>query len=166
MKKFLFLLTMLAAIAGLMIAITRLRTRQQEAYGDEDSDTFDLVFAFEGMEFESHARALAGGSALVVCSGVEIDLRYAQLDPMGAYLEIDCWFAGVDIIVPDNWRVILNARTYAGGAENTTEESAALLPEDAPTLEIDARIGLAGLSVRPVAALEENESSAPAPAPV
>ncbi len=155
MKKFLALLALLSAAAAIISIVTRVQARRRDAYGDEESDTFDLVVACEGREFESRARSFAGGSLLVVCGGADIDLRNARLDPMGAYLEVDCWLGGIEIIVPDNWRVLLNTHNYGGGAENQAEELSAGLPEDAPTLEIDARIGLGGLDIRPVGAPDE-----------
>ncbi len=166
MRRVMMLLGVLAALNLAVAGVVKFVASRRHTYGDEESDTFDLVVPFSGRELESHARSFAGGSVLVMFGGAEIDLRFAQLDPMGAYMEVDCWFGGVEVIVPDNWRVILNAQTYAGGAENNASDLLARLPEDAPTLEVDARVVLGGLDIRPVSARDEpqgaRESTAPA----
>jgi hypothetical protein len=160
MKRFLALLMVLGAAGAAITAYTRVSARKADSYGDEDSDTFDLVIGFEGREFESHARSFAGGSILVTCGGAEIDLRAAQIDPMGAYLEVDCWFGGVELTVPDTWRVVLNSQVHLGGAENSAARLLDTLPDDAPTLEIDARVVLGGLDIRAVAPTEATATEA------
>jgi hypothetical protein len=113
----------------------------------EESDTFDIVVTFGGRELKSVAKEFAGGSVLCAFGGVELDLREATLDPVGAYLEIDCWFGGVDVTVPFGWRVLMNPRVAMGGVDNEAAANNAGLPEDAPTLEIDARVVFGGISV-------------------
>lgn len=163
MKKLLLLVAFAAGALSATAVYLRLQARKDDAYGDEESDTFDLVAAFEGREFESRSQAFAGGSLLVVCAGAEIDLREAQLDPLGAYLDIDCWLGGIELKVPADWRVVLNAEAYLGGAENEMEELTAGLPDDAPTLEIDARIVLGGLDIQPVGTLGQEELTGATP---
>jgi hypothetical protein len=160
MKKLLVLLLIIGAMGAAAMGFARLLTRQRSSYGDEDSDTFDLVVNFSGREFESHAQSFAGGSVLVVFGGAEIDFRYAQLDPMGAYLEVECYFGGIEIIVPDTWRVVVNSNVTMGGVENGAARLLSALPEDAPTLEIDARVVLGGVDVQPIGGLNPEHATA------
>lgn len=155
MKKLITVVAVLVAIPAAISGAMGYLARRRQAYGNEESETFDIVTAFSGRELKSSAQAFAGGSLLVVCGGVEIDLRRARLDPVGAYLEVDCWFGGVDIRVPEGWRVVLNARAIMGGADNDASDNAGSLPGDAPTLEVDARIVFGGLQISVGPELEE-----------
>src|SRR5690554_5017579 len=150
MKRIFLVLGVLLSIPMVIAGLAALSARRRQEYGDEGSDTFDLVVVTGSREFASRAPSFAGGSVLAVMAGAEIDLRDAELDSMGGYLEVDCWFAGVDIVVPAHWRVITHHRAFAGGVSNEAESHNSALPEGAPMLEIDARAVFGGISVRTV----------------
>lgn len=147
MKRLLVIAGFLVALPLALSGLVQFLTRKRQAYGSEDSDTFDLVVNFGGRELKSSASEFAGGSILCAFGGLELDLRDATLDPVGAYLEVDCWFGGVDITVPHGWRVLVNPRIVMGGVDNEAAAHNSGLPEDAPTLEIDARVVMGGISV-------------------
>ncbi len=100
MKKLLVIAGFIVALPLALSGLVQVLTRKRQAYGSEESDTFDIVVTFGGRELKSVATEFAGGSILCAFGGVELDLRDATLDPVGAYLEIDCWCGGVDITVP------------------------------------------------------------------
>ena len=74
MKKFIFrmlagiVLLNMTVVVGALVARRRLPT-----YGDQDSDTFALVAAMDGVDFASRADALAAGSGTAVAGGIEIE---------------------------------------------------------------------------------------------
>lgn len=147
MKKLLVIAGFLVALPLALSGLVQFLTRKRQAYGSEESDTFDIVVTFGGRDLKSVATEFAGGSILCAFGGVELDLRDATLDPVGAYLEVDCWFGGVDITVPHGWRVLVNPRVAMGGVDNEAAANNEGLPEDAPTIEIDARVVFGGISV-------------------
>jgi predicted membrane protein len=77
--------------------------------------------------------------------GAEIDLRGVTLDPTGAHLQVKTYLGGTEIIVPDDWRVVFDSRSYLGGAE--CARPAGELAEDAPTLTIEALTVMGGVDV-------------------
>jgi hypothetical protein len=100
---------------------------------------------FSGSELASHSTAFEGGKVGAVFGGSEIDLRDATLAP-GASLEVFVAFGGVEIRVPDGWRVDIGGMPLFGGFENATAKDR--LPADAPHLRINATVLFGALEVK------------------
>jgi len=149
MKKFLvrlfgaFILLNVAMVVGALVARRRLPT-----YGDQDSDTFALVAAMDGVDFASRADALQAGSGTAVAGGIEIDLTEAGLADT-ATLALTAVMGGIDVVVPPEWRVEMSSSVFMGGTDNLTDPDATA--DDAPLLLIDARAYMGGIAVRPEA---------------
>lgn len=112
--------------------------------GGPDSDEIDLVTIFEGLHLRSHSSAFMGGTTLALFGGLLLDLRRARLGPTGASLEVTTLFAGTGIVVPSDWRVDVEARTWMGGLDLSHQQPA---DPDAPVLRIRARTVFGGLQV-------------------
>jgi len=146
MKKFLvrlvagFFLLNLLLIAGALVAKRRLPT-----HGDQDSDTFALVAAMDGVDFASRADRLRAGSGIAVAGGIEIDLTEAR--PAGSVtLNLTAVAGGIDVVVPAEWRVEMSSSVFIGGTDNLTDPNG--VADDAPVLLVDAKAYLGGISVR------------------
>jgi hypothetical protein len=126
------------------VAAALLAKRALPSRGDAESDEVELVAIFSGIELDSRAQAFRGGSMLAWFGGVAVDLRQAQLGP-DARLSIGALFGGVDIKVPEGWRIVSTARTIAGGVSDQVPE-----PDDpaAPTLTIETTAAFGGVSIR------------------
>ena len=114
--------------------------------GDEQSDEFQLVSICGGKKFRSRAGGLRSGSVLAAMGGVELDLRGAQLDPAGATIDVDATMGGVQIVVPDDWLVVVDTSGFAGGAEAKVTDPAEL-PDNAPKLRVHAAARMGGTQV-------------------
>lgn len=147
MKKFLlrllgaFFLLNVAVVAGALVARKRLPT-----YGDEESDSFALVAAMDGVDFTSRAEALREGSGTAVAGGIELDLTEAKLAD-SAVLDLTAVMGGIDVVVPPEWRVEMSSNVFMGGTDNFTDPDAT--EDDAPLLLIDAKAYMGGIAVRP-----------------
>jgi hypothetical protein len=147
MKKFVFrllagiVLLNVTVVVGALVARRRLPT-----YGDQDSDTFALVAAMDGVDFASRADALAAGSGTAVAGGIEIDLTEASLADT-ATLALTAVMGGIDVVVPPEWRVEMSSSVFMGGTDNLTDPDAT--SDDAPLLLVDARAYLGGIAIRP-----------------
>jgi predicted membrane protein len=112
--------------------------------GDEGSDDFQVAAICNGKEFHSRAQHLKTGSVVAGMGGIDLDLRDASLDPEGATIELNALMGGIELTVPEDWAIDIDAETMAGDFEaNVTPIEN--LPEDAPKLHIHAvtRIGSA-----------------------
>ena len=120
--------------------------------GDEESDEVAVVAALNGIDIESRARAFRGGSAHTVMGGIQLDLRGATLDPTGGRLELLAVMGGIQLIVPDTWRVRIEP-SYAivGGIDTPRHKED--VPDTEPALEIASYAVLGGIQVakRPAA---------------
>jgi hypothetical protein len=116
--------------------------------GDEESDEVALGAVFDGVDLKSRATAFRGGSMLAWFGGVAVDLREAKLAP-DAKLTLGALFGGVDVKVPEGWRVVSTGRAIAGGVADQIPE-----PDDpdAPTLVVESTAVFGGVSVRARAA--------------
>jgi hypothetical protein len=128
---------------GLLILGALLARRRLPTYGDEDSDTFAVVAAMDGVEFTSRAEALRAGSATAVAGGIEIDLTRAHLAGT-ATLDLTAIAGGIEVVIPADWRVEMTSQVLAGGTSNRTDASG----DDAPVLLVDARAYFGGIEVR------------------
>jgi hypothetical protein len=136
-----FILLNVAVVVGALVARRRLPT-----YGDQDSDTFALVAAMDGVDFVSRADALKVGSGTAVAGGIEIDLTEASIADT-ATLALTAVMGGIDVVVPPEWQVEMSSKMFMGGIENLTDPDATA--DDAPLLLVDARAYMGGIAIRP-----------------
>lgn len=81
-------------------------------------DTVDYFVMFSGVEERLDSDSFKGGTVTTVFGGAEIDLRGAELDPTGAFIEVVVAFGGVDIKVPEGWKVVVKGVPIFGGWTN------------------------------------------------
>lgn len=108
-------------------------------------DSVNSFNMFSGSEIASHSPSFEGGRVGAVFGGAEIDLRDA-VPAAGATLDVFAAFGGVEVKVPDGWRVDISGMPLFGGFENATAKDH--LTPDAPRLKIDATVLFGGLEVK------------------
>ena len=138
LAKFVVVVNLLVGLGGILARVL-LTSR-----GGPDSDEIDLVTVFEGLHLRSHSDAFMGGATFALFGGIVLDLRRAQLGPTGADLTVHTIFGGTGIVVPPDWRVEVDARTWLGGLDLSNEQPDF---DEAPLLRIQARTLFGGLQV-------------------
>lgn len=111
----------------------------------EAGDSVTSFSLFAGSEMTSHSKGFQGGRVGAVFGGAELDLRDAGLAP-GATLDVFAAFGGVEVRVPQGWRVDINGFPIFGGFENATAKDS--VPADAPHLTIGATVLFGALEVK------------------
>ena len=95
---------------------------------ESNENYFDEVAVFGGTERKILSEKLQGGKITCVFGGSEIDLRGSKAQD-GAVIEIFCMFGGVELMVPEDWKVNMDATAIFGGfsdaRKNVTNEGAA-----------------------------------------
>lgn len=114
------------------------------AYGGEADDEVSMVASMSGIEFASTARALRSVAVVAYMGGVELDLTRAAIVD-GALISIRAVMGGVDIVVPEGWRVETTSTSFMGGVDNTTNPDAE--PETAPLLVVDVTAVMGGVDI-------------------
>jgi len=131
----------LVILVGVLIILGRGISGGTEVSSDEIR-SFNI---FSGSELASNSRSFRGGNVGAVFGGADIDLRNAVLAP-DAVLDAFVMFGGLEIRVPEGWRVTTRGMPIFGGVENKTAKET--LPEDAPTLLISMTVLFGGLEIR------------------
>jgi predicted membrane protein len=70
---------------------------------------------FSGSKHRVINQVFRGGKISNIFGGTEIDLSQAILQEGQTELTIECIFGGVTLLVPDDWKVILNMNAIMGG---------------------------------------------------
>jgi hypothetical protein len=130
-------------LAALVAAVAK---RQMISSGTETDNEFDLVTIFDGTDFASTAPAFRRGSVLTWYGGGQIDLRGATLDPAGAELNVRALFGGVQVIVPETWRVEQRIGAFLGGVSDSREKIEG--QESGPVLRLDGWAAFCGIDVK------------------
>jgi predicted membrane protein len=87
------------------------------------SDYLREVAVFGGIRKRISSRNFQGGEVKAVFGGVELDLRPAMIAKDEIEIEADSVFGGVDITVPETWRVAVEGQGLFGGYEDKTHHS-------------------------------------------
>ncbi|HSE29183.1 MAG TPA: DUF5668 domain-containing protein [Candidatus Saccharimonadales bacterium] len=111
---------------------------------DRKEKDLDLFAGFSGHEAKSSSDDFKGGKATAIFGGIELDLRHAKIKDK-ASLEVFAAFGGIDIRVPEGWRVEVSGTPILGGWENKTDEPK---EKNAPTLIIQGTCLFGGVSIK------------------
>jgi hypothetical protein len=133
-------------VGGIASAVAAALARNRLAStGTPGDDEFDLVAIYNGLEFKSSAAAFRRGSVMTWFGGGSIDLRDVTLDAAGATLRVRALFGGLELIVPDAWRVEQHVVWLLGGVGDTRDPS--LVAEDAPILRLTGWVAFGGVGI-------------------
>jgi hypothetical protein len=119
--RLLMLLGGLAAIGSAVGALIA-RGRLTSSGGPAD-DELDLVAIFEPLDVASTAGSLRRVTVTSWYGGGTLDLRAATLDPAGATITARSIFGGLQLVLPETWRVELRSVGFMGGAADSRDTS-------------------------------------------
>ena len=111
--------------AKLVLDVFRRRGARQQHPGSPDA-TVHAFALMAGVGRRSVSADFRGGDANAIMGGVELDLREARI-PEGQEAVIDAFafWGGVEIRVPENWRVVSQVMPLMGAYEDHTTGKAA-----------------------------------------
>jgi hypothetical protein len=112
----------------------------------DSSDWFKTFAIMGGITTRSRSQALRGGEASAVLGGVELDLRQAV--PAGERVVVDAFafLGGIDLIVPPNWKLEIEAMPIVGAIQDERAVDAA--QEYRATMVLRGAVILGGLVLR------------------
>jgi hypothetical protein len=114
------------------------------AYGGEADGDVSIVSSMSGVNFKSQSADLRSIKIVAYMGGVELDLTGAQIVD-GAVVSIRAVMGGVEVTVPETWRVEMTSSVFMGGVANNTDPDA--VADDAPVLVIDTVAVMGGVEV-------------------
>jgi hypothetical protein len=91
----------------------------------DERETVTNAFAFmSGNERRNDSEAFRGGDLMAFMGGVTLDLRHAKAASEGAVIDAFTMWGGIEIRVPEGWRVISEVVPLLGGFEDNTKPPA------------------------------------------
>lgn len=105
------------------------------AKGENSEHFFDDVNIFGGGDKQFTSQQLEGGRVINIFGGSTIDLRDSfPLNGGPVEIEVFTMFGGCDLLVPDSWKVKIEAISIFGGFSD--ERRAPEINEDSPSIVI------------------------------
>jgi hypothetical protein len=111
----------------------------------DDLERLSTLAVWSAADRKVLSQEFRGGDVTAVMGGADIDLRGARAVPEGAVLEILAVWGGVDLKVPEHWRVVNQATVVMGAIEDKTK-----LPpvESTQTLIIRGFVMMGGVEIK------------------
>lgn len=113
-----------------------------ESNAEPGTEEVDLVSIFEGQHLVSEADPFYGGKLLTMFGGVLLDLRKVTPAPTGIYLDLAVVMGGVNVVVPEGWRVKFDGNVIMGGFNDATRTGA---DDDVPTVTLTGFVFMGGV---------------------
>ena len=106
--------------AGAMMIWGSFKARRFKANIAGGVNAMNATSVFGGVERRVGVKDFKYGSVSAVFGGVELDFRDAEMEGEEAVMDINVIFGGVEVRVPDHWRVEARNQTLFGGYTDTT----------------------------------------------
>jgi hypothetical protein len=104
---------------------------------------------FGGINRRIDSQEFEGGHVSVVFGGIELDLRKANTKRDEIVIEANAVFGGIELMVPEHWRVLVQGSGVFGGYEDQTHPSpSAAADEKRPRLIMTGSAVFGGVSVK------------------
>jgi len=119
--------------------------RSEPAPEDAERDSYPKPVAIMGGVVRNiESQDLVGIEASAVMGGVELDLRGAKARGREVVVEAFAWWGGIELYVPDDWRVINEVTPIMGVVEDKTRLNAV---EPVTTLIVRGIVIMAGIEL-------------------
>ncbi|MBI4337488.1 MAG: hypothetical protein HY683_06640 [Chloroflexi bacterium] len=123
----------------------RLRGRALEPVG---ADMLDIVAVFGGASRTISSKDFRGGKVTAIFGGVDLDLRDAAVQTPPAVVDVTAVMGGVEIKVPPDWKVQIDASAVFGGTSEERKRSEAAPSGGPPQLVVTGTIAFGGVSIK------------------
>jgi len=134
----------LVAIGVTMIVRSR-RPSTAEVVGDTSSEINKFAF-WSGVRPPVHSsQEFRGGELTAIMGGIETNLRGSRIANPPAVIDLLVIWGGVDLKVPEDWRVIVEATVVMGGIDSKIK---APPPDSTQTLVLRGMVLMGGVEIK------------------
>lgn len=114
-----FIFPAIIIIVGLYFVIPKKKGNRTKI---SSLDSLDSICLFSGYDIVNDSRDFQGGNVVAAFGGIDIDLTHANITESKPVI-IDAFvaFGGIDIKVPNDWKVEIKGVPLFGGWDNETE---------------------------------------------
>lgn len=111
----------IVAVGGKLVWDAMNRKQRSVASLTDPASELHAFAMMSGIRRQSTTREFHGGDANAIMGGVELDLRNAEIrDGEEPVLDVFAMWGGIEIKVPENWRVVGKVMPLMGGFEDKT----------------------------------------------
>lgn len=135
----------------ILIGIGILADRKGRSFPSrKGNETVDLFAVLGGVNAASNSVNFRGGDITAIFGGVDLDLRDSRIKDPPAKIHIITMFGGVDIKVPEEWRIKMEVLPVLGGADDERPRSYARkeTDEENPDLIVTGFVAFGGFSIK------------------
>lgn len=138
------------ALIGLGIIIILRRNESRHKFGKFTSDEsffqnkMDDISIFGGGKKKYQSDNFQGGKITSIFGGSEIDFSQCQLADGENYLDILAIFGGSTLIMPSDWKVIIDLVPLFGGFSDNRRKDPSMIPRDDKVLYIKGMVLFGG----------------------
>lgn len=108
---------------------------------------FSVWSVFGGVERRIETDDFQSAYISAVFGGVKLDLRRAQIKQGRAIIDVNAVFGGVEMMVPENWTVVVEATGVFGGIEDKTRPPQQVPGQVNPVLVVTGAAAFGGVSI-------------------
>jgi predicted membrane protein len=118
--------------------------------GTSSYETLNEYALFGGIERRMHTNSFRGGSIVSVFGGVEVDFLSADIEGQEAVIYVEAIFGGIELRVPERWKVVFQGQSIFGGYSDETRPPLADTPGSTPrkTLILRGKAVFGGINVK------------------
>ena len=118
--------------------------------GTSSYETLNEYALFGGIERRMHTNSFRGGDIVSVFGGVEVDFLSADIEGQEAVIYVEAIFGGIELRVPERWKVVFQGQSIFGGYSDETRPPLADTPGSAPrkTLILRGKAVFGGINVK------------------
>ncbi len=109
--------------------------------------TFSVWTVFGGVERRIETEDFQSAYVSAVFGGVKLDLRRARIQQGRAIVDVNAIFGGVEMLVPENWTVVVEATSVFGGIEDKTRPPQQVPGQPNPVLVVTGAAAFGGVTV-------------------
>jgi predicted membrane protein len=84
-----------------------------------DDSRVKVIAIMAGVDRKLTSQAFSGGDATALMGGVTLDLRQAQMEGGRAEIDVFAFWGGIELYVPLDWMVRIDATPIMGGVEDS-----------------------------------------------
>ncbi len=137
---------LLLILLGISLVTGTLRRRTAAARDvDDSSATLNATAIWAGMNRKVVAQDFRGGEITAIMGGHEIDMRPARLADGRAALDLLVWWGGVELRIPEDWAVVVEAMPIMGAV---VDDSRVPIGEVRGTLVLRGLVVMGGVEVK------------------
>jgi hypothetical protein len=134
----------LILLGASMVTGTLQRARSSPG-GQDSSPSLNALALLSGVQRKVVAQDFRGGDVTAIMGGHEIDLRPARMAEGQAVLDLFVWWGGVELRVPEDWRVSVEAHPIMGAV---VDETRAPIGEARGVLVLRGLVVMGGVEVK------------------